>query len=132
MGFLSRPDGSWLSKRFGPHIAIEVRDAEVVFRTEKRTVSIAPNIFLHGNRIAGFGVRPDASAEEFSVFTGERPGTTREQFLSKLFVHGIVQVLQRSFTIRPNVSVAVHTAKVSISQVSGALKLAGVRNAKVD
>ena len=96
MGFLSRPDGSWLAKRFGPLIAIEVGDDQIVFRTEKRTVSIAPNIFLHGNRIAGFGVRPDASAEELSVFTGDSPGATREQLLSKLFAHGIVQVLQRS------------------------------------
>lgn len=94
-------------------------------------MSIAPNIFLHGHWIAGFGVRPDASAEELSVFTGDSPEATREQLLSKLFVHGIGQVLHRSFTIRPNVNVALSTAKVSVSQVSEALKLAGVRRARV-
>jgi hypothetical protein len=131
MGFFSRPDGSWLTKRFGPQIAIEVRDDKVVFRTEKRTVSIAPTIFLHGNRIAGFGVRPDRGAKELSVFTGDSPGASCEQLLSKLLIHGITQVLQRSLTIRPNVDVAVRTPRVSVTQVLEALKLAGVRNAKV-
>src|SRR5688572_21987418 len=131
MGFFSRPDGAWLVKRFGPQIEIELADDEVVFRSGIRTISIAPRIYLQGTTIVGFGSRPDHSDEEVNVFSGAVAGASREQLLSKLFVHGIFQVLQRRFTIRPNVRVVMRGTIVSHRQVGEALKLAGARNIKV-
>ena len=131
MGFFSRPDGSWLVKRFGPRIQIELADDEIVFRSGTRAISLTPHIYLQGERIVGFGTRPDQNAEEVNVFSGEAAGASREQLLSRLFAQTIVQVLQRSFTIRPDVRVLMRGANVSHEEVRDALKLAGARNIEV-
>jgi hypothetical protein len=126
MGFFDRPDGTWLSRRFGARIEIEITDGMIVFRKGTETVALPPRLFVSGNRVVGFGTSEAPSEQCVDVLASPDPA-----MLSKLFVHGFIRVMRSTFMIRPNVRVTVATTRVPRERVVEALKLAGVRNFEV-
>jgi hypothetical protein len=129
MGFFSRPDGEWLSRRFGPRIEIHIDDDRVLFRSGAREVVLAPRMYVRNQRIVAFGVRPAQDpVEEIDVFSGSIEGVQPADLLAWFLSHGIMHVLQRSFTIRPQATLFVGGTRCPPTLAIEAVQRAGVRN----
>jgi hypothetical protein len=123
MGFFSRPQSPWLSRRFGPAISVLVLPDRVEFRTEAKALSLAPVLFVRDGLIVSVGEQPAGPSERLDVFAAD--GKDRAQSLARLLQYGLHAILEKKLGLKPVVTVSSQAPGISFDELRPALLAAG-------